>query len=116
MRGSCAGCVAAAPRPVAPPCGRVRAPSDTDRRLGVIGSEPSRPALTYTTKDATPRSCSCSASSPSSFLVCSPICVPAFDVESKSVPIDMTTTIVLVMFVVGALILFIGQPNVSYRA
>ena len=39
---------------------------------------------------------------------------PSFAVEGEgAVPIDMTTTIVLVMFVVGAIILFVGRPNVS---
>ena len=39
---------------------------------------------------------------------------PAFKVPGEGqVPIDMTTTIVLVMFVVGALILFVGRPDVS---
>jgi anaerobic C4-dicarboxylate transporter len=39
---------------------------------------------------------------------------PAFEVEGEgSVAIDMTTTIVLVMFVVGAAILYVGRPNVS---
>jgi anaerobic C4-dicarboxylate transporter len=39
---------------------------------------------------------------------------PSFEVEGEgSVPIDMTTTIVLVMFVVGAAILYVGRPNVS---
>ena len=33
--------------------------------------------------------------------------------EKASVPIDMTTTIVLVMFVVGAVILYVGRPNVT---
>jgi anaerobic C4-dicarboxylate transporter DcuB len=37
---------------------------------------------------------------------------PAFEVpEEGTVPIDMTTTIVLVMFVVGVLILLVGRPN-----
>ena len=38
---------------------------------------------------------------------------PAFDVEGEVVPIDMTTTIVLVMFVVGTIILFVGRPEVK---
>ena len=39
---------------------------------------------------------------------------PSFDVEGEgAVPIDMTTTIVLVMFVVGAIILYVGRPNVT---
>ena len=38
---------------------------------------------------------------------------PSFDVEGESVPIDMTTTIVLVMFVVGAVIMYVGRPDVS---
>ena len=39
---------------------------------------------------------------------------PSFEVEGEgSVPIDMTTTIVLVMFVVGAVIMYVGRPNVS---
>jgi anaerobic C4-dicarboxylate transporter DcuA/anaerobic C4-dicarboxylate transporter DcuB len=38
---------------------------------------------------------------------------PAFDVEGELVPIDMTTTIQLVMFTVGVLILLVGRPNVS---
>ncbi|HEU4513439.1 MAG TPA: anaerobic C4-dicarboxylate transporter family protein [Nocardioidaceae bacterium] len=39
---------------------------------------------------------------------------PSFPVEGgESVPIDMTTTIVMVMFVVGVLILFIGRPDVK---
>ena len=38
---------------------------------------------------------------------------PAFEVEGEgAVPIDMTTTIVLVMFVVGTVILFVGRPDV----
>ena len=39
---------------------------------------------------------------------------PSFEVEGEgSVPIDMTTTIVLVMFVVGAVIMYVGRPKVS---
>lgn len=39
---------------------------------------------------------------------------PAFEVEGEgAVPIDMTTTIVMVMFVVGVLILFVGRPEVK---
>ena len=38
---------------------------------------------------------------------------PAFAAEGEDpVPIDMTTTIVLVMFVVGVAILFLGRPDV----
>ena len=37
---------------------------------------------------------------------------PAFEVEGEGpVPIDMTTTIVLVMFVVGVVILYLGPPR-----
>ena len=38
---------------------------------------------------------------------------PSFEVDGESVSVDMTTTIVLIMFVVGALILYIGRPKVS---
>jgi len=39
---------------------------------------------------------------------------PSFPAEGgDAVPIDMTTTIVMVMFVVGVLILFIGRPDVT---
>ncbi|WP_454042063.1 anaerobic C4-dicarboxylate transporter family protein [Cellulosimicrobium sp. Marseille-Q8652] len=39
---------------------------------------------------------------------------PAFEVPDEGmVPIDMTTTIVLVMFVVGVAILFLGRPKVD---
>lgn len=39
---------------------------------------------------------------------------PAFEVEGEgTVSIDMTTTIVMVMFAVGVAILFLGRPNVS---
>src|SRR4029079_4290813 len=39
---------------------------------------------------------------------------PAFAAEGEAaVPIDMTTTIVLVMFVVGVAILFLGRPDVK---
>jgi anaerobic C4-dicarboxylate transporter DcuA/anaerobic C4-dicarboxylate transporter DcuB len=38
---------------------------------------------------------------------------PAFDVEGELVPIDMTTTIQIIMFTVGVLILLVGRPNVS---
>ncbi len=39
---------------------------------------------------------------------------PAFKVPGEGqVPIDMTTTIVLVMFVVGAVILYVGRPDVT---
>lgn len=38
---------------------------------------------------------------------------PSFEVDGESVSVDMTTTIVLLMFVVGVLILFIGKPKVA---
>ncbi|MGH8943293.1 MAG: anaerobic C4-dicarboxylate transporter family protein, partial [Acidimicrobiia bacterium] len=38
---------------------------------------------------------------------------PAFEVEGELVTIDMTTTIELVMFTVGVLIILIGKPDVS---
>ncbi len=39
---------------------------------------------------------------------------PSFDVEGEgSVPLDMTSTIVMVMFVVGVVILFLGHPSVK---
>ena len=38
---------------------------------------------------------------------------PAFEVEGESVPIDMTTTIIIVMFAVGVAILFLGRPKVA---
>lgn len=39
---------------------------------------------------------------------------PSFEVEGEgAVAIDMTTTIVLVMFVIGAVILYVGRPDVT---
>jgi anaerobic C4-dicarboxylate transporter DcuA/anaerobic C4-dicarboxylate transporter DcuB len=38
---------------------------------------------------------------------------PSFEVEGETISVDMTTTIVLIMFVVGSLILYIGRPKVS---
>jgi anaerobic C4-dicarboxylate transporter len=39
---------------------------------------------------------------------------PSFEVEGEgSVPLDMTSTIVMVMFVVGVAILFLGRPSVK---
>jgi anaerobic C4-dicarboxylate transporter DcuB len=38
---------------------------------------------------------------------------PAFKVEGEKAPIDMTTTIELVMFTVGVLIILIGKPKLS---
>jgi anaerobic C4-dicarboxylate transporter DcuB len=38
---------------------------------------------------------------------------PAFKVEGEKVPIDMTTTIELVMFSVGVLIILVGKPKVG---
>ncbi|MGN8245454.1 anaerobic C4-dicarboxylate transporter [Cellulomonas soli] len=38
---------------------------------------------------------------------------PSFDSGEGAVPIDMTTTIVMVMFVIGVLILLIGRPDVK---
>jgi anaerobic C4-dicarboxylate transporter DcuB len=38
---------------------------------------------------------------------------PAFGPEGEQVPIDMTTTIQIVMFTVGVLILLVGKPNVA---
>ena len=39
---------------------------------------------------------------------------PSFEVEGEgTVPIDMTTTIVLLMFVVGAVILLVGRPDIA---
>jgi anaerobic C4-dicarboxylate transporter DcuB len=38
---------------------------------------------------------------------------PSLQSEGESVPLDMTSTIVLVMFVVGVAILFLGKPDVK---
>ena len=38
---------------------------------------------------------------------------PAFEVEGEVVPIDMTTTITIVMFTTGVAILLLGRPKVS---
>jgi anaerobic C4-dicarboxylate transporter DcuB len=38
---------------------------------------------------------------------------PSFEVEGETISVDMTTTIVLIMFVVGSLILYVGRPKVS---
>jgi anaerobic C4-dicarboxylate transporter DcuB len=38
---------------------------------------------------------------------------PSYVVEGETITIDMTTTIVLVMFVVGAVILYVGRPDVT---
>lgn len=38
---------------------------------------------------------------------------PSFMVDGKSVTLDMTTTIVLVMFTVGVAILFLGRPDIK---
>jgi anaerobic C4-dicarboxylate transporter DcuB len=38
---------------------------------------------------------------------------PSYQVADETVTVDMTTTIVLLMFVVGVIILFIGKPEVS---
>ncbi|MGC5166214.1 anaerobic C4-dicarboxylate transporter family protein [Luteimicrobium sp. DT211] len=38
---------------------------------------------------------------------------PSFDLGEGSVPIDMTTTIIIVMFAVGVAILLVGRPDVS---
>jgi len=38
---------------------------------------------------------------------------PAFKVEGEKVPIDMTTTIELVMFTVGVLIILVGRPSLT---
>ncbi|GAA4410363.1 anaerobic C4-dicarboxylate transporter [Fodinibacter luteus] len=38
---------------------------------------------------------------------------PSYEVDGEAVSVDMTTTIVLLMFVVGVLILFIGKPKVA---
>lgn len=38
---------------------------------------------------------------------------PSVDIEGESVPLDMTSTIVLVMFTVGVVILFLGKPDVK---
>ena len=37
---------------------------------------------------------------------------PAFEVAGETIQLDMTNTIVLVMFVVGVVILFVGRPDV----
>ena len=38
---------------------------------------------------------------------------PSWEVEGETVLVDMTTTIVLIMFVVGSIILYVGRPKVS---
>lgn len=38
---------------------------------------------------------------------------PSFEVEGEMIAVDMTTTIVVIMFVVGSLILYIGRPKVG---
>ena len=61
---------------------------------------------------ATPHWPSWSVSSRSSSSACSRELRPAFASRARPVPIDMTTTIVLVMFVVGVAILYLGRPDV----
>jgi len=38
---------------------------------------------------------------------------PSFEVDGESVPLDMTSTIVMVMFVAAVAIIFLGKPNVA---
>ena len=38
---------------------------------------------------------------------------PSWEVDGETVSVDMTSTIVLVMFVVGVIILFLGRPDVQ---
>ena len=78
---------------------------------------PALPQLTYTTQGRNSAMVFFAGVLAIVFFGLFPDLRPAFEVEGEgSVPIDMTTTIVLVMFVVGAVILYVGRPDVSSGA
>jgi anaerobic C4-dicarboxylate transporter DcuB len=89
-------------------------PADLAGASGSAGPESTTPQLTYTSRGRNSAICFFIGVLAIVFFGLFPDLRPAFDVEGEgSVPIDMTTTIVLVMFVVGAVILYVGRPDVS---
>jgi anaerobic C4-dicarboxylate transporter DcuB len=77
-------------------------------------AEPSAPVLTFTTKGRNSALAFLFGVVAIVVLGLFPDLRPSFPVEGgEAVPIDMTTTIVMVMFVIGVLILFIGRPDVK---
>jgi anaerobic C4-dicarboxylate transporter-like protein len=78
------------------------------------GADSSSPQLTYTSQGRNSALVFFAGVLAIVFFGLFPDLRPSFEVEGEgSVPIDMTTTIVLVMFVVGAVILYVGRPDVS---
>ena len=78
------------------------------------GASPASPQLTYTTQGRNSALVFFAGVLAIVFFGLFPDLRPSFEVEGEgSVPIDMTTTIVLIMFVVGAVILYVGRPDVS---
>ena len=108
-----------APTPSAPESGTDMARTDTDvpaETASTPSADPATgvPALTYTKAGRNSALVFLFGVVAIVVLGLFPNLRPAFEVEGEgAVPIDMTTTIVLVMFVVGTIILFVGRPDVK---
>ena len=93
---------------------RTPAAVGTSSTGGGGGTEPSAPVLAFTTKGRNSALAFLFGVVAIVVLGLFPDLRPSFPVEGgDAVPIDMTTTIVMVMFVIGVLILFIGRPDVK---
>ena len=107
-----------APMPSAPESGTDMARMDTDLPPETASAPPAEPAsnasaLTYTKEGRNSALVFLLGVVAIVVLGLFPNLRPSFEVEGEVVSIDMTTTIVLVMFVVGTIILFVGRPDVK---
>jgi anaerobic C4-dicarboxylate transporter DcuB len=104
--------------PAAPESGTDMARMDTDEPPEPASAPPAEPAssasaLTYTKEGRNSALVFLFGVIAIVILGLFPNLRPSFEVEGEVVSIDMTTTIVLVMFVVGTIILFVGRPDVK---
>jgi anaerobic C4-dicarboxylate transporter DcuB len=80
---------------------------------GVAASESAASALTYTSRGRNSALAFLAGVLLIVLLGLFPDLRPAFEVDGELTPIDMTTTITMVMFAAGVAILFLGRPNVT---
>ena len=78
---------------------------------GVAGSESAASALTYTSRGRNSALAFLAGVLLIVILGLFPDLRPAFEVDGELIPIDMTTTITMVMFAAGVAILFLGRPE-----
>ena len=84
-----------------------------DAGTGSAGPAPASAALTYTKEGRNSALAFLGGVVLVVFFGLFPDLRPSFPIDGENVPIDMTTTIVLVMFTAGVAILFLGHPDAT---